>query len=312
MAAASGTTTVGKPKPLPFYAQFTAGAIAGVTELLCLYPLDVVKTRMQLQGKVAVPGTERYNGMVDAFRKIIKSEGAGRLYRGLVPPLMLEAPKRAVKFAANDFWGKTYRDLTGSDKMTQGLSVLTGCSAGATESVVVVPFELVKIRLQDRAQSHLYTGPMDVVRKIVQADGVLGLYAGLESTFWRHVLWNGGYFGCIFQVRSLLPAANGKGEEIRNNFISGAIGGFVGTALNTPADMVKSRIQNTPNVPGVPRKYNWTFPSMLTIAREEGPRALYQGFTPKVLRLAPGGGVLLLVVEIVLEQWRNLLGPPYK
>ena len=31
----------------------------------------------------------------------------GRLYRGLVPPLMLEAPKRAVKFAANDFWGKT-------------------------------------------------------------------------------------------------------------------------------------------------------------------------------------------------------------
>ncbi|PWY99024.1 putative ODC2-mitochondrial 2-oxodicarboxylate carrier [Testicularia cyperi] len=309
MAAVAPT---GKPQPLPFYAQFTAGAIAGVTELLCLYPLDVVKTRMQLQGKTSAPGAERYNGMVDAFRKIIKSEGAGRLYRGLVPPLMLEAPKRAVKFAANDFWGKTYRNITGTDKMTQSLSVLTGCSAGATESVVVVPFELVKIRLQDRAQSHLYTGPMDVVRKIIQADGVLGLYAGLESTFWRHVLWNGGYFGCIFQVKSLLPKPSNKPEEIRNNFISGAIGGFVGTALNTPADVVKSRIQNTPNVPGVPRKYNWTFPSMLMIAREEGAGALYKGFTPKVLRLAPGGGVLLLVVEIVLEQWRNILGPPYK
>lgn len=63
-----------QPKPLPFYAQFTAGAIAGVTELLCLYPLDVVKTRMQLQGRADV-GAERYNGMVDAFKKIIKSEG---------------------------------------------------------------------------------------------------------------------------------------------------------------------------------------------------------------------------------------------
>ena len=63
------------PKPLPFYAQFTAGAIAGVTELLCLYPLDVVKTRMQLQGKAATAGAEHYNGMVDAFRKIIASEG---------------------------------------------------------------------------------------------------------------------------------------------------------------------------------------------------------------------------------------------
>lgn len=58
---------------------------------------------------------------------------------------MLEAPKRAVKFAANDFWGKTYKDAFGTDQMTQGLSVLTGCSAGATESVVVVPFELVKV-----------------------------------------------------------------------------------------------------------------------------------------------------------------------
>lgn len=50
--------------------------------------------------------------------------------------------------SANDFWGKTFRNLTGTDKNTQGLSVLTGMSAGATESVVVVPFELVKIRLQ--------------------------------------------------------------------------------------------------------------------------------------------------------------------
>ena len=69
--------TSSQPKPLPFYAQFTAGAIAGVTELLCLYPLDVVKTRMQLQGK-AVAGaaaTEHYNGMMDAFRKIIATEG---------------------------------------------------------------------------------------------------------------------------------------------------------------------------------------------------------------------------------------------
>lgn len=68
-----------------------------------------------------------------------------------MPPLMLEAPKRAVKFAANDFWGKTYRDMTGQTKMNQSLSVLTGCSAGATESIVVVPFELVKIRLQVRS-----------------------------------------------------------------------------------------------------------------------------------------------------------------
>jgi hypothetical protein len=44
---------------------------------------------------------------------------------------------------------------------------------------------------------------------------------------------------------------------------------------------------------------------LVTIAREEGVRALWKGFVPKVLRLAPGGGVLLLVVEVVSEGFRK-------
>ena len=72
------------------------------------------------------------------------------------------------------------------------------------------------------------------------------------------------------------------------------------------------------------------FDSLVTIFREEGAGALYKGFTPKVLRLAPGGGVLLLVVELTLGVFRQstrlhirfpialadeisapVLGPPY-
>jgi len=164
-------------KPLPFMANFAAGAIAGISEILTFYPLDVVKTRMQLD-----TGKSRH-GLVGTLRAIIKEEGAGRLYRGLVPPLLLEAPKRAVKFAANDFWGKTFINAAGESKMTQSLSVLTGCTAGATESFVVVPFELVKIKLQDKTST--FKGPMDVVKQIVRKEGLLGLYSGMESTFWR-------------------------------------------------------------------------------------------------------------------------------
>ncbi|KDR77997.1 hypothetical protein GALMADRAFT_244964 [Galerina marginata CBS 339.88] len=292
-----------KPKPLPFVANFAAGAIAGISEILTFYPLDVVKTRMQLEtGKSKL-------GLVGTFKGIVKEEGFGRLYRGLVPPLMLEAPKRAVKFAANDFWGKTYLGLTGESKMTQQLSVLTGCSAGATESFVVVPFELVKIKLQDKKST--YKGPIDVVKQVVQKEGLLGLYAGMESTFWRHVWWNGGYFGSIYQVKALLPKPESPKAELLNNFISGSIGGFAGTVINTPFDVVKSRIQGAERIPGVAPKYNWTYPAIATIAREEGLAALYKGFVPKVLRLAPGGGVLLLVVEFTLGIFRTTLGPPY-
>jgi len=290
-------------KPLPFIATFAAGAIAGVSEILTFYPLDVVKTRMQLE-----TGKSKH-GLVGSFKTIIAEEGIGRLYRGLVPPLLLEAPKRAVKFAANDFWGKTYLSLSGETKMSQQLSILTGCSAGATESFVVVPFELVKIKLQDKTST--FAGPVDVLKKVVKKEGLLGLYVGMESTFWRHFWWNGGFFGSIHQVRALLPKAETPQTQLLNNFISGSIGGFVGTALNTPFDVVKSRIQGSTKVPGVIPKYNWTYPALVTIVREEGPAALYKGFVPKVLRLAPGGGVLLLVVEFTLGVFRKALGPPY-
>ncbi|KAL7412288.1 putative organic acid transporter [Mrakia frigida] len=282
---------------LPFQYQFAAGAIAGITEILCLYPLDVVKTRQQLSTGKAI-------GMIQTFKDIIRAEGTGRLYRGLVPPLMLEAPKRALKFAANDSFGKLYTS-DGATPMTPMLSIFTGMSAGATESIIVTPFEGVKIRLQDKNST--YTGALDVIKKVSAEAGPMALYKGMEATFWRHVLWNGGYFGCIFQVRGYLPKADTKGEELRNNFIAGAIGGFVGTALNTPADVWKSRAQSAPSG----SKIGWTFIEIGKIAKNEGVGALYRGFTPKVLRLAPGGGVLLLVVEAVLGGFRTLLGPPY-
>lgn len=76
-------------------------------------------------------------------------------------------------------------NLAGESKMTQSLSIATGMSAGATESFVVVPFELVKIKLQDKKST--FKGPLEVVKTVIAKDGVLGLYAGLEATFWRYV-----------------------------------------------------------------------------------------------------------------------------
>lgn len=221
---------------------------------------------------------------------------------------MTDIIHRATKFAANDEWGKVYRNAFGMAKMNQSLSILTGATAGATEAFVVVPFELVKIRLQDRAQSHKYNGMIDCVQKIIQQEGLLAMYQGLESTIWRHSLWNSGYFGCIFQVRALLPKATDRKSQITNDLISGAVGGTVGTILNTPMDVVKSRIQNSPRVAGGVRKYNWAWPACATVAREEGFSALYKGFLPKVLRLGPGGGILLVVFTGVMDFFKKMRG----
>lgn len=279
-------------KTLPFIYQFASGAIAGVSEILVMYPLDVVKTRQQLDS------TNAYNGTIRCIKKIVSEEGFSRLYKGILAPILMEAPKRATKFAANDEWGKFYRNLFGVSTMSQSLAILTGATAGATESFVVVPFELIKIKLQDKASK--FNGMTEVAKDIVKKNGVLGLYKGLESTLWRHVTWNAGYFGCIHQVRGLMPKPKTSTEKTLVDLTCGSIGGTFGTILNTPFDVVKSRIQAGST------RYIWTVPSLLTVAKEEGFGALYKGFIPKVLRLGPGGGILLVVFTTCMDFFRTI------
>lgn len=140
---------------------------------------------------------------------------------------------------------------------------------------------------------------------MVRQEGTLALYNGFEATLWRHIVWNAGYFGCIFQVRAQLPDPSTSGnpnmQKTFNDLAAGFIGGVAGTTLNTPFDVVKSRIQSVAKVQGVRGKYEWVWPSLRIVAKEEGVKALYKGYVAKILRFGPGGGVLLAVYSTVLE-----------
>jgi solute carrier family 25 2-oxodicarboxylate transporter 21 len=213
---------------------------------------------------------------------------------------------RAIKFSANDSFGALYQRVFAVPTPTQPLAILTGASAGATESLVVVPFELLKIRLQDKSSAARYTGLLDCFAKVVRQEGPLALYNGFEATLWRHIVWNAGYFGCIFQVRAQLPDPASSGnpgrQKMMNDLAAGFVGGIVGTTLNTPFDVVKSRIQSVAKVADSRQKYQWAWPSLGIVTREEGVKALYKGYLAKVLRFGPGGGVLLLVYSAVLDK----------
>lgn len=64
-----------------------------------MHPLDLVKTRLQIQsGKSAKPNDpHRYSGIVDCFVKMYKYEGITSYWKGIIPPILAETPKRAVK-----------------------------------------------------------------------------------------------------------------------------------------------------------------------------------------------------------------------
>ncbi|KAF0852723.1 mitochondrial solute carrier family 25 (mitochondrial 2-oxodicarboxylate transporter) member 21 [Andalucia godoyi] len=279
-------------RTLTFAEQLFAGGVAGVTEIVCAFPLDVLKTRQQISVGKDV-------NMFRALGEMVKKEGF-KMYRGIAAPIMIEAPKRAIKFSANAQYSPLWMSVLGVSKPTQVSSALAGVSAGLTEAVVIVPFELIKIRMQNPAYQGMYSSTTDCIRKVVAQEGLSALVVGMEATLWRHAAWNGMYFGSIFAVKARLPEARSKGAKLWWDFVAGSVAGTLGTMLNTPFDVVKSRRQNALKG-GDKLKYNWTLPAVATIAQEEGIAALYKGFGAKVARLGPGGGVLLLVFNVISD-----------
>ena len=81
--------------------RFTLGSIAGACGATAVYPIDLVKTRMQNQRTGAYIGELMYRNSWDCFKKVIRHEGVTGLYRGLVPQLMGVAPEKAIKLTVS-------------------------------------------------------------------------------------------------------------------------------------------------------------------------------------------------------------------
>jgi len=272
---------------LPFHKHVIAGATAGLIEVLIMYPLDVVKTRLQLQH-----GKGKYTTVMNTFQTIIKEEGASNLYRGILSPILAEAPKRAIKFSSNEQYKKLLADSNG--KMTHARAALAGAGAGMTEAIINCPFEVVKVRLQAPDALSLYSGTFDAVLKIAKQEGPLALYKGFEAQLLRNAVWNAAYFGTINYMKGVLWKPESRGSELFRNFVAGFVAGSFATTLNTPWDVVKSRSQNIRGGP-IP----WSIPAIFGVYSKEGFQALFKGYVPRILRLGPGGGIMYLAFEFV-------------
>lgn len=81
--------------------HFALGSIAGAFGAFMVYPIDLVKTRMQNQRKQRV-GELLYKNSVDCAKKVVKNEGFKGLYSGVLPQLIGVAPEKAIKLTVND------------------------------------------------------------------------------------------------------------------------------------------------------------------------------------------------------------------
>lgn len=89
-----------------------------------VYPIDLVKTRMQNQRAGSFIGELMYRNSWDCFKKVIRHEGVFGLYRGLVPQLLGVAPEKAIKLTMSDYVRDKIRAKKG--KITSYAEILAG------------------------------------------------------------------------------------------------------------------------------------------------------------------------------------------
>ena len=175
--------------------RFILGSIAGATGATAVYPIDLVKTRMQNQRTGSFLGEVAYKNSLDCFKKVVKFEGFRGLYRGLLPQIVGVAPEKAIKLTMNDF----VRDkLTFDGRISLPAEILAGGCAGGSQVIFTNPLEIVKIRLQ--VAGEITQGPKINVFTILKDLGFLGLYKGAKACFLRDIPFSMIYFPSKFSV----------------------------------------------------------------------------------------------------------------
>jgi solute carrier family 25 (mitochondrial aspartate/glutamate transporter), member 12/13 len=131
--------------------KFILGSISGAFGAFVVYPIDLVKTRMQNQRNVG-PGHRLYNDSIDCFRKIVRNEGFRGLYAGLPPQLVGVAPEKAIKLTTNEMLRNHFTDKD-TGKILKRFEILSGGTAGACQ---VVRFSFLPLSIPPLTCSDLH------------------------------------------------------------------------------------------------------------------------------------------------------------
>jgi len=273
--------------------RFTLASVAGATGATAVYPIDLVKTRMQNQRTGSYIGELLYRNSFDCFKKVLRHEGFVGLYRGLLPQLMGVAPEKAIKLTMNDLTRDQIKNLNGGVLPIWG-EVIAGGVGGASQVMFTNPLEIVKIRLQ--VAGEIASGERVSALNVVKELGFFGLYKGSRACFMRDVPFSMIFFPCYAHGKLALADENGYNSP-GSLLLAAAIAGCPAASLVTPADVIKTRLQVVARAGQT--TYNGTIDAARKIYAEEGFRAFWKGAIARMCRSSPQFGVTLVTYELL-------------
>lgn len=304
------------PAPSPITAQVLIpkiinGGIAGIVGVSVVFPLDLVKTRLQNQ-TVGPKGEKQYANMIDCFKKTYAAEGYFGMYRGSGVNILLITPEKAIKLACNDIFRMHLALPDGTIPIPR--QMLAGGMAGACQIVITTPMELLKIQMQDagRQASEAKAAGKEfkrlsawqLTKNLMAEKGVLGLYKGIGATACRDISFSVVYFPTFAILSKLGKKPDQPTPPFWWSFLSGCAAGSFAAIVVNPLDVVKTRMQ-TIGAAG-DRQYSSVIDCITRILKFEGPTAFFKGGACRMIVIAPLFGIAQTVYYIGIAEY--LLG----
>ncbi|KAJ1334772.1 hypothetical protein BSLG_007927 [Batrachochytrium salamandrivorans] len=283
-------------------AGFTAGAISSAV----LHPLDLVKTRFQVNEKF-----KARLSLIDSLKSISKQSGTRALYRGLSANMAgATAVASGLLFKSNDIAACRYSNIkdwmraSSPDRKTSKLApsqhLMASASAGMLTCLLANPLWLIKTRMctQKATDPGAYRHVIDGLVQVVRHEGVSGLYRGIVPAL-VGVSHGALQFMVYEEMKHLRTNIVHSADMDKLNTLEyicmAATSKVFATIFTYPYQVVKSRMQVQSSY--VSTLYSGTIGTVTQIARNEGMGGFYKGMGVNIVRVLPGTCITFAVYE---------------
>ncbi|KAL9644865.1 hypothetical protein ABK040_005345 [Willaertia magna] len=312
-----------------------AGAMARCCAAVIMFPIDVVKTRLQFQSKEGyLQGTLRhhYKNGFNAFLTILKEERLRGLYKGLSVRLIYIAPAAAVSFTVYEQFMRSLQDrflnsnnkinvVDGVDGQNNNsitkellswkvplLTLSAGVFARILGTACRTPFDILKQQLQIEGQlkdSNRNIGIIGSMKNIFKHDGFKGFFSGYITTLMRDAPFAAIYFTSYEIIKRLfikrriqqlhMESNEGKKTKSIHHLIAGALAGAIGTTCTIPIDVVKTRLQT--QIRTGKKEYDGIRDAFSKIYKEAGWKGFTRGLGPRLIYIMPASALTFTFYE---------------
>ncbi|XP_071118235.1 uncharacterized protein [Haliotis cracherodii] len=174
------------PQAMKFAKNIASGGVAGAMSLCFVYSLDYARTRLANDAKSAGKGggERQFNGLVDVYKKTLKSDGFVGLYRGFVISCVGIIVYRGCYFGFYD----TLKPILLGDSNSLLLSFALGYTVTISAGLLSYPIDTIRRRMMmTSGQAVKYKGSIDCAVQIIKNEGFMSMMKGAGANILRGV-----------------------------------------------------------------------------------------------------------------------------